>query len=706
MDLSKNQLQIVESPSDSSIFLHGPAGTGKTTAGIYRLRNLVETGVPGRKILLYFPQRNLATKYQNSINELQYQGMSIPTSATYGGLARRIIELFWPNILETFDKLDRSLPPTFLTLESTLYFLSTIVEPLIFERGFFSNVAIQRNRLLSQILDNLNKAAVHGFPHTKFSQRLISSWIGDSAQEEIFLQAQESANLFRDFCYSRNLLDYSLQIELFTRALREIPLIFSYLRNQFSHLIYDNSEEDIPVSHDFIKSLMPSLASSLVIYDEGAGYRSFLGASPKSGLSLQGLCQDSVRFTKSFTSSDRLEQFNSLLIKALHGKPLIPPPGNSHGAVFSINYENYYPQMAARVAEKTRSLLNSGVSPGEIVVLAPFLSDTLRFLLEAEFSKQDIPSISHRPSRALRDEPVTGCLLTLAAFAHPTWEIHPSVYELALAFLQVFERIDLTRAYLLAKNALQPKSDSEIKLADFSDFAPSQQERISFYIGSKYQELLNWLHTYSQNPPLSLDHFLSRLFSELLARPNFGFHHDLTKGRIASQIIESFSDFRQSAAAILRLDSLAAGKEYFRLVKTGVLANQYLRAWTEIPADKVLISPAYTFLLNNRASDYQFWLDLGSRGWYERIYQPLTNPYVLHREWPDGAQWSDADEMALNLDTLSCLVTGLVRRCRVEIIGYLTETDERGFEQKGLLLQSLNKLQFIPHSPVRIGDSN
>ena len=128
------------------------------------------------------------------------------------------------------------------------------------------------------------------------------------------------------------------------------------------------------------------------------------------------------------------------------------------------------------------------------------------------------------------------------------------------------------------------------------------------------------------------------------------------------------------------------------MVKTGVLANQYLRSWTEAPPGKVLLAPAYTFLLYNKAVDFQFWLDIGSRGWYERIYQPLTNPHVLHRGWNMGDLWTDVEETQLNITTLTCLTTGLIRRCKTAIYGCLTETDERGFEQKGLLLQSLNSI--------------
>lgn len=104
------------------------------------------------------------------------------------------------------------------------------------------------------------------------------------------------------------------------------------------------------------------------------------------------------------------------------------------------------------------------------------------------------------------------------------------------------------------------------------------------------------------------------------------------------------------------------------------------------------MSPAYTFLLSNKPAVYQFWLDVGSRGWYERIFQPLTNPHVLHRDWEIGRPWRDIEEVALARKNLVCLSNGLIYRCKKGIFFCLTDTDDRGFEQKGLLIQSLNKV--------------
>jgi hypothetical protein len=135
------------------------------------------------------------------------------------------------------------------------------------------------------------------------------------------------------------------------------------------------------------------------------------------------------------------------------------------------------------------------------------------------------------------------------------------------------------------------------------------------------------------------------------------------------------------------------------MIKAGIFGNQYLKSWSLRPDDAVLLAPAYTFLLGNFPVDYQFWLNIGSRGWYERIYQPLTNPYVINRDWDTENMWTDSNELDLNISNLSKITTGLIRRCKTQVYLTLTERDEQGFEQKGLLVQALNHLLLSSPDP-------
>jgi hypothetical protein len=190
-----------------------------------------------------------------------------------------------------------------------------------------------------------------------------------------------------------------------------------------------------------------------------------------------------------------------------------------------------------------------------------------------------------------------------------------------------------------------------------------------------------------------LDYFFSRLFGEVLSQPGYGFHQDLDAGRTTAQLIESARKFRQTVNGLYGDGSAAIGLEYVRMVKQGVIAAQYVQAWGTLENEEnaVLLAPAYTFLMRNRAVDYQFWLNVGSTGWWERLYQPLTHPYVLTRQWHHGDAWTDAHEVEAQTQALHRLVLGLIRRCRVKVYLGISEFGEQGYEQRGRLLQVIQQ---------------
>jgi hypothetical protein len=108
--------------------------------------------------------------------------------------------------------------------------------------------------------------------------------------------------------------------------------------------------------------------------------------------------------------------------------------------------------------------------------------------------------------------------------------------------------------------------------------------------------------------------------------------------------------------------------------------------------DAVLIAPAYTFLMRNEPVQYQFWLNIGGQGWAERLYQPLTQPHVLTRNWILGRVWTDEDEVETSAEGLYRLISGLIGRCRHRIyLGY-SELGEQGVEQRGVLLDALQRM--------------
>jgi superfamily I DNA/RNA helicase len=274
--LTPAQLELVQAPLAGHTFLEGPAGCGKTTVGVERLVHLLENGVPGESILVFVPQRALGAPYYGALRTPGLVAGGMSDVLTIGGLARRMVELFWPLVAGPAGFVKPDLPPTFLTLETAQYYMAHLVRPLL-EQGYFDTVVIERNRLYSQILDNLNKAAMVGFSHTAIGERLKSAWVGELAQLMVYENAQDCANLFRSYCLEHNLLDFSLQIEIFNRLLWPQRWFQAHLAARYRHLIADNLEENPPVAHDLLRKWLADFDSALLIFDNDAGYRFFFG---------------------------------------------------------------------------------------------------------------------------------------------------------------------------------------------------------------------------------------------------------------------------------------------------------------------------------------------------------------------------------------------------------------------------------------------
>jgi hypothetical protein len=715
--LTPEQQAVIEAGPNGRIFLSGPPGSGKSTVGVEHLKHLLSIGVAGDSILVLTPQRTLQDPYLEPIRSPGTAAGGEVATATIGGLARRMCDLFWPLLAERAGFADPSRPPLFLTLETAQYYMAYLVRPLL-DEGYFESVTIDRNRLYAQIIDNLNKSAAVGFPYTEIGSRLDAAWVGEPGQRRVYRDAQDCATRFRQFCLAHNLLDFSLQLEAFWTYLWPESLVHEYLLSSYAHLIYDNVEEDIPRAHDLVRAWLPQLNSALLIYDEGGGHRRFLGADVDTALALREVCIAHQSLDGSFIMSESVADLAASLqdVLASTGRSSAvasrrvardaPALGNNGHASFEILTHRFYPELLDDVARTIHSLMfppepsQPALSPSEIVVLAPYLSDALRFALTSRLEAVGVPWRSHRPSRSLREEPAALAVLTLAALAHPHWNVRPSKFDVAYALMMALD-MDLVRAQLLGEIVYRTR---EFTLSPFDAIKADSQERLTFVFGSRYTTLRDWLLAYRAASPLPLDHFLRRLFGEVLSQPGFGFHRNLDAARVTGSLVESVRKFRLAMEpAFVDLDhpDFDIGREYVSVLREGVIAAQYLESWKEGVGEAVLVTPAYSFLMMNRPATVQIWLDPGSSGWYQRLDQPLTHTEVLRREWPSGRQWTFADEEQANRETMARLIIGLLHRCRQKVYLGITELGESGFEERGQLLYAF---QGILHDQPRSSD--
>ncbi len=677
-------------PNPRTMLVEGPFGAGKTTFAIETLFTWLEAGVPPERMLVLVPQRTLAQRYLQALRDTLRGPTGTVEVRTLGGLAKDLSDLYWPLVAQQAGFTDPDLPPRFLTIETAQYVMSDFVDQAV-QRGEFDAVSVSPQQIARQIIDNLGKAALMGIEPRKVPELLSAAWGSERPRKRVlaYQAAGRVAERFRTYCLEHRLLDYSLQIEMFNRLIRSESFRADFFKSR-SHLIVEHLEEETPLTHDLIREWLPYLEGALLIYERDSGYRVFLGADPQGGYELGRQCEGILTLDRSLITAPGLEALRAEVAASLH-RPGAQPAPEGTDLAFEFKFHNYFPQMLDWVAQKIAHLVHEeGLPPGEIAVVAPFLSDALRFSLGQKLDRYDVPHVSHRPSRALRDEPAARCVLALAALAHPEWDRLPPPADVAQALALAIGGLDPVRARLLAKVVYHPTGSEP--LTSFERINPTMQARITYVAGQSYERLRAWLAEAAAGEAAPLDHLFTRLFGEVLSQPGYGFHADPEAGRVTAELVELARKFRQSLFADTGLDEAEIGRRYYTIVEQGLLAALYVQSWQDERADAIFMAPAYTFLLRNRAVQVQFWLDVGSTGWWERLDQPLTHPYVLSPNWPAGRLWTDADEYEQQQDMLYRIISGLIRRCGQRVYLGISDLGEQGYEQRGPMLRIFQQI--------------
>lgn len=668
-----------------SCFLSGPLVAGQRQALIERLRFLLAAGVPGYAILVLLPDRSTARRFRQEVDLLDLGPYGAVDLQTYYGLASRLIRLFWPLVAGSAGFAAPERPPVFLNYETAQYLMGELTEPLL-AQGYFEGLAMRPQRILSQLLDDLNKAAVSGFALAEVAPRLCQAWTGEQSRLRLYDHVQTCIELYRGHCLQHGLLDASLVFDVFNRHLVAKDEFWRYFTERFRHLLVDSTEELVPVAHDLVRRILPQCESALLAGDVEAGFRIFLGVDAPGAAELQQACQETIAVAPATCADPHLVAFAARIGEKLGQGKAEDVAGSPRQAIVDLVQTRYRSQMIAAVSRQIGQLIDRGVAPGEIAVVAPHADGVLRFLLAETFRAADIPFAVIRRYETLREEPVVRACLTLAILAHPEWGQSLSLFDLSEALQRALKPLDPLRAELVARHLYDLRSG---QLINASELNANMRERIGFVAVERYEVLRGWIEAYRQEAPGAFDHFLRRLFGEVLS------HSELEPddAQVYSKLIASASSFRQAAPA-MDLMGTAIGQRYVEMVLAGVVAAQYLTDvdLEEAPESIALVAPVYTYLLSGHIARYQFWLDIGSMSWWDPLHQPLTNHYVLTRRWDREERWTDAVDFSIRNKNLYRLVRGLCLRCKNGIYLCASDSEGRGEVQDGPLMMAVQQV--------------
>ena len=208
------QKRLIEASPSERIFLSGKSGCGKSTAAAERVRFLMEHTDAWPQILILTPGRNFNEPYQDLVSA---EGIK-PQLETYNGYIQKCLNLFWPLIAESTDFSNKHGYPMFLTIEAAQIIMAKLIREKR-DEGYFNGLTASPSRVFNQVMVAMHKCAAAEIPFEDYAQIMKGSWGGDGALLPVFDQTLECGKLYREVCLKNNLLDYSLQLEIFTKYL-------------------------------------------------------------------------------------------------------------------------------------------------------------------------------------------------------------------------------------------------------------------------------------------------------------------------------------------------------------------------------------------------------------------------------------------------------------------------------------------------------
>ncbi|MFW5790214.1 MAG: UvrD-helicase domain-containing protein [Bacillota bacterium] len=693
----------------------GPAGSGKTTILKEKYQELArEVGTDRVLVLL-----QNASSVRDWKNNLQLEKTGPLNIFTFFGLAQNQVRTYWP---EVYDIEGLPVEPYFMNVETAHYIMTRIVEQRRQKKDYFINLNSTSNSIAVQLIDNLNQAALNLLTMAELEERLLDWAADDTEKRQIFKEAIRLMNQYRESCHDHFVIDYSLLIKLFFRLLKTEKYL-KRLEESYDFLLVDELELTPPAAQKFIEYMLSVTEAAFMAYNPEGKINRFFGGNPrlaeqkffplaeiKELTEFYGASQEAVEFAEKIksrlqassgsrslmesqgqtraqrltglSSSDRDRKLDGA--ESLSGED---KPGSSQrlsgdqklaGASDYIEgriSSEFRGDMLSKVADEVIRLIEAGVEPGNIGVIAPHLDKVLEFTFTEKLAREGLDIFNLLRSKRLIDIPYSQALLTLAQLVYPGWKLRPDFTSLQQTFVLLLD-LDPVRGAVLAEKVTANK----YRLPEINQ--QELRERLGFKRSEEYNNLQSWISE-KLEAEIEVRDFFQQVFVEFLA-PLSPDEEEIIACR---QIIKSFHKFAEIIEAYNITDGNRIGKYFISMINKGTLAAEILNEPGRKITDQVIVSTPYKFITSTLVDSvaYLFLLDIGSQFWFSGITKELLNPYVLSPQWNDQASWNDRVDRSLKEDQLLDNVLSLVRKSSQGIYLASSLFDSRGIEQEGEL---------------------
>ncbi|MCB2312662.1 hypothetical protein LGL55_15485 [Clostridium tagluense] len=679
--------------SQKCILVKGNSASGKTTLAVSKYRNMIENeNIKSSNILCLF-----MNKYQNITwtKDMIFNTASDIRKSSYYGFIRRELSLYWPYVVENCKEIKINiLKPEFASFDATNYAMKALVEHFRKSKGYFQDITSTSSKIASDLISNINNAALSLVPFDEIGTRLYNSLeVKDFLIKETYNQLDEVTSYYISKLLCNGACDYGLSFYLYNNYLLHDSRYTSI--NNIKYLIVDDIDEASPAEQELIFKIINNVDRLYLFYNPKGGLCSYYGANTDYLKSKLNIEYHELTLDNHFCCNDDFIKLASVIDSRVH-TPYRSDKINEDVPAFIDMSSQLRSEMVQKIILKVEELLNQGLKPKDIAIICPFNDFIISYELQKKAKELSISVMETSKKDRFIDNEYLHPLIVLAVLCNDYKSIRLTKEDYK-NFFSFMLRLDAIRGSLLypfvAESGLQ-------------DLSMEIEDRVGLAAVGKYNELKQWIENYKVNlmdHKSSLGEFFRNAFSQVL----------IILPKVKEHIEDYISLYESYESFINTLDKLEfKGKsseerfiEFIRCEGSGFYSMNEIQEILLQDNSIVLTSP-YTYLTSNLNSKVQIWTDINSNMWCPRNAGELSNSYVLKTNWDIDDIYTEKKENNNAYGILMSLVNCLLRKCRGELYIYGSEYSLSGYQQESIFADILIEILSERGETIDKGDEN
>jgi hypothetical protein len=551
-------------------------------------------------------------------------------------------------------------------------------------------------RLVRRILDLLQLAGASGVPIEAIPDILEKGLPKAQRQTQLVLNPKEIGALlweWRDWCWQRGLLSYSIIYELYWRYLLPDTQYQAQLFRRYQGIFGDDAD-DYPAIVKNLSDLFGDRQLSMIFtYNTDGKIRLGLNADPDyiETISLQCARETLTQIPDASLAGDVGETVVNLVSEPIFLATL----PNSIVSIPTIS--------RAKLLEKTcetiiAAIRDETIEPREIAVIAPGLDEISRYNIMRLLAEAGIDVLPLNEQRPLIASTVVRSLLTLAAFIYP--HLGRSIDRDGVAEMLVTladTEIDPVRAGIIADACYYIDPDRPCLLSLVDSFP--RWDRLGYRATQAYENILTWIDkmvverekkpdfpNFLQFIDLASQYFFNRpeipsQKSHILPFAHLSALRELKETAQHYWEVEKrllLNETREKDAAIIA--------QFIQLLRRGTIAaNPYPIGSLKTKTNAVTLGNIFQYRALRGCHRWQFWLDIASPFWDKGGAATLVGAPLFLKQWSGGV-WDADDEYNGDRQRLQRILRDLLARTTEKVFLCHSELASNGVEQLGPLI--------------------